>query len=66
MTKDEQEFYLDSWHNKCVLCNEVVDRVDMVLMEAIVPLDSMPEHAAGPVAKYYMVCKECKAKGELI
>lgn len=66
MNREEEEKYLDTWGPICLLCNKHVEREDRRVVKAIVPLSNLPEHAAGPVTKYYMVCSNCKENGELI
>lgn len=66
MNKEEREKYLDSWGSKCLLCQQEIERKDKHLVEAIVPLHDLPDHAAGPVTKFYMVCSSCLKDGVLI
>jgi hypothetical protein len=66
MDKKTQEEALNDWTPICSLCGKETIREDRVLMSAVVPLERLPPHAAGPVTKFYMVCKGCKVKGDLV
>ena len=66
MKEEDRERYLDAWGDKCMLCGSTVEKEDKCLVSSIIPLNKAPEHADPEYVYYYMSCKDCVKKGELI
>lgn len=64
MNQQEKENYLDQFGSECFICCSHVDRGDMRLVEATVPIER--EGIVGPTLKYYMVCPKCGADKLLV